>query len=249
MKRNVVAVIQARMGSSRLPGKVLIEIEGKPILCHDIDRVSDAVTVDHIVIATTLKPNDDTIVAAIKGYSPKISSYRGSEDDVLDRYYQAAKSAKADVIVRVTSDCPLIDPDILDRVVRLLLDDPSLDYASNVLGRLTFPRGLDVQAITMPALERIWKAATEAEDREHVTLYIRKHPEEFHTAKIQNETDLSTHRWTVDEEDDLRLVKELYRRLYPTKPNFRMDDVLSVLAAEPDLSSINRHVQQKLSQY
>lgn len=248
-KRNVVTIIQARMGSTRLPGKVLLDIEGKPMLHRDLDRNLEAKTVDKVVIATTVKPADDQIVAAVEGYDPRVSTSRGSEDDVLDRYYQAAKEAKADIVVRITSDCPLVDPEIIDQVVQLLLDDPSLDYAANVLGDLTYPRGLDVQACTFEAMEKMWNVTTEAEDREHVTLYIRKHPEQFKTAKIQNDVNLSQHRWTVDEEDDLRLAREIYKRLLPVNPHFRMKDILAVFEKEPALFDINHHVHQKLAQY
>lgn len=248
-KRNVVTIIQARMGSSRLPGKVLLDIEGKPMLHRDLDRNLAAKTVDQVVVATTVKPADDQIVASVEGYDPRVSTYRGSEDDVLDRYYQAAKQAKADIVVRITSDCPLVDPDIIDEVVQLLLDDPSLDYAANVLGDLTYPRGLDVQACTFAAMEKMWNVATEAEDREHVTLYLRKHPEEFKTAQVQSPVNLSEHRWTVDEEDDLKLVREIYKRLLSTKPDFRMQDIVQLFEQEPALFNINHHVQQKLSQY
>lgn len=248
-KRKVVTVIQARMGSSRLPGKVLLDIEGKPMLLRDLERNLQAKTVDEVVVATTMKPSDDQIIVAVEGYDPRVSTYRGSEDDVLDRYYQAAKQSKADIVVRITSDCPLVDPEIIDQVIQLLLDDPSLDYAANVLGELTYPRGLDVQACTFAAMEKMWNVTTEAEDREHVTLYIRKHPEQFKTAKIQSGVDLSKHRWTVDEADDYKLVKEIYKRLYPTNPNFRMRDILAVFEKEPELFDINHHVEQKLSQY
>jgi spore coat polysaccharide biosynthesis protein SpsF len=249
-KRKVVTIIQARMGSTRLPGKVLLDIEGKPMLHRDLDRNLEAKTVDEVVIATTVKPADDAIIESVSAYNhPRVSTYRGSEDDVLDRYYQAAKQAKADIVVRITSDCPLVDPDIIDQVIQLLLDDPSLDYAANVLGDLTYPRGLDVQACTFATMEKMWSVATEAEDREHVTLYLRKHPEEFKTAKIQSDVDLSTYRWTVDEEDDLRLVREIYKRLLSVNPHFRMKDVLALFEKEPELFNINHHVHQKLAQY
>jgi spore coat polysaccharide biosynthesis protein SpsF len=244
--------MQARMGSSRLPGKVLLDIEGKPMLHRDLDRQLQAKTVDLVVVATTTHPRDLEIVKAVEGYDPRVRVTRGSEEDVLDRYYQSAKElgAKADdIVIRVTSDCPLIDPDELDRVVQLLLDDPSLDYAANVLGKLTYPRGLDVQACTFATLEKMWKVTTEQEDREHVTLYLRKHPEGFKTAAIQSEKDLSEHRWTVDEEDDLKLIREIYKRVLPTNPQFRMKDVLALFEKEPELFQINRHVHQKLAQY
>jgi len=245
----VACIIQARMGSTRLPGKVLLPLVGKPMLHHVIDRVADCKTVTNIVIATTTKDRDDEIIKAVEGYNAKTSTFRGSEDDVLDRYYQAAKAVNADIVIRVTSDCPLIDPEIIDEVVQKLLDDPTLDYSSNVLGKLTFPRGLDVQAIRMSTLEKIWNITTEPEDREHVTIYLRKHPEGFKTDKITLNPPHSDYRWTVDEEDDFKLVKEIYSRLYPTKPKFRMNDILKLMEEHPELPEINRHVHQKLSQF
>lgn len=247
---NVACIIQARMGSTRLPGKILLPLQGKPMLHHVIDRVNDAKTVTQIVIATTTNPPDQAIADVVTRYSPKTTVFRGSEDDLLDRYTKAARMVRADIVVRVTSDCPLIDPEILDQLVLLLLNDPSLDYASNVLGELTYPRGLDVQAVRMSVLERIWSAATEPEDREHVTLYIRKHPDQFNTAKITlTPPRHEGNRWTVDEDADYRFVKEIYARLYPTNPKFRMRDVFTLLEREPDLAKINAAVEQKLAQY
>ena len=248
-KRNVVTIIQARMGSTRLPGKVLLDIDGKPMLHRDLDRNLEAKTVDHVVIATTVDPKDDAIIESVNAYNdPRVSTYRGSENDVLDRYYQAAKQADADIVLRITSDCPLVDPDIIDQLVQMLLDDPSLDYSSNVLGQLTYPRGLDVQVCTFAAMEKMWNVAKEPDDREHVTLYLRKHPEEFKTAQIQSDIDLSNHRWTVDEQDDYTLVKEIYKRLAHT-PHFRMKDILELFEKDPSLFGINQHVEQKLAQY
>jgi spore coat polysaccharide biosynthesis protein SpsF len=246
---NVVCIIQARMGSTRLPGKVLMDLEGKPVLHRVIDRVLDAETVSKIVIATTVHERDHVIVDAVEGYHPRVSSFRGSEEDVLDRYYRAAAEARADLVVRVTSDCPLIDPEIIDLVVSALLRDPSMDYASNVLGELTYPRGLDVQAIRFSTLEKIWKTATEPEDREHVTLYLRKHPERFRATKIQLSPNMHAHRWTLDEPRDYELLTKMYARLYPVNPKFRMRDALALVEREPELAAINADVEQKLSQF
>lgn len=247
---NVVCVIQTRMGSTRLPGKVLRDLQGKPMIQQVIDRVSEAKTINKIVIGITALQEDDAIIKVVDGYRAT-SVFRESPDrprDLLDLYYKAGKHYLADIVVRITSDCPLIDPEIVDMVVQPLLDDPALDYCSNVLGKLTYPRGLDVQAVRMSALQTMWNTATEAEDREHVTLYLRKHPEEFKTAKIQSDVDLSNHRWTVDEQDDYTLVKEIYKRL-DDKPHFRMKDVLELFEKDPSLFGINQHVEQKLAQY
>lgn len=248
---NVVCIIQTRMGSTRLPGKVLRDLQGKPMIQQVIDRVSDAKTINKIVIGITALPEDDAIIKVVEGYKGT-SVFRENPDkprDLLDLYYQAGKNAGADIVIRVTSDCPLIDPEIIDQTIQPLLDDPTLEYCSNVLGKLTYPRGLDVQAIRMATLEKLWNIATEAEDREHVTLYLRKHPEGFKTKAIVCEPDLSFHRWTVDEPDDYRLISEIYDRLYPTNPKFRMKDCLELFAKDPELIKTNQHVVQKLSQF
>ena len=249
---NVVCVIQTRMGSTRLPGKVLLDLQGKPMIQQIIDRVSDAKTIHHIVIGITALPEDDAIIKVVDGYRSNVSVFR--EDparprDLLDLYYQAAKHAHADIVVRVTSDCPLIDPEILDRLVQMLIDQPEVEYTSNVLGELTFPRGLDAQVIRFKTLERIWNESKDPEDREHVTLYLRKHPELFKTDKITHEPNLAFHRWTVDDPRDYELIRIIYERLYKTNPHFRMKDVLGVFEREPKLIEINSEVIQKLSQY
>ncbi len=248
--QKVVCIIQARMGSTRLPGKVLLPLEGRPMLFQLLDRVLDAKTIDHVVVATTVQPRDEVIAAAVLDYgSAQVTTYRGSEEDVLDRYYQAAKELQADIVIRVTSDCPVIDPQIIDLLVQKVLDDTTLEYASNVLGKLTFPRGLDAQVIRFSTLEKIWQIATEPEDREHVTIYLRKHPEGFKTFALQSPIDYSEHRWTVDEPDDYRLMTLIYQRLYPTNPKFRLSDILRLMEQDHTLQTINAHVHQKLSHF
>ncbi|MFH1621486.1 MAG: glycosyltransferase family protein [Patescibacteria group bacterium] len=249
---NVICIIQTRIGSTRLPGKVLRDLQGKPMIQQVIDRVCDAKTINSIVIGITALPEDNAIINVVDGYRERIFIFRENFDrprDLLDLYYQAGKHFNADIVVRVTSDCPLIDPEIIDQVVQPLLDDPTLEYCSNVLGKLTFPRGLDVQAVRLTALEKIWHIAKEPEDREHVTLYIRKHPEEFRALAITSDSNLSFFRWTVDELDDYKLISEIYSRLYPMNPKFRMKDCLGLFVKDPELIKINQHVQQKLAQY
>lgn len=246
---NVICIIQARTGSTRLPGKVLLPLEGKPVLHHVIDRVLDAEMIGKIIIATTEHKGDDAIVHEVEGYHPTVSVFRGSEEDLLDRYYQAAKQSQADIVVRVTSDCPLIDPEIIDQVVSPLLRDPSMDYSSNVLGDLTYPRGLDVQAIRFATLERVWETATDPEDREHVTLYLRKNPDSFRATRIQIVPNEHRYRWTLDEERDYEMISTMYARLYPTNSKFRMRHALALVKAEPEIAEINAAVEQKLSQY
>jgi len=185
----IVAIVQARMGSTRLPGKVMLDLLGEPVLVRDVNRLRRSKMLDEIVIATTNLPADDLIVSLCKERGWKYS--RGDESDVLDRYYQAARSCNADVIVRVTSDCPMIDPEVVDRVIRVFLDLPGIDYVSNTLPPRTFPRGLDTEVMTFEALERAWTEDEDPKLLDHVTPYIYRNPEKFQTRSVLNERDLS----------------------------------------------------------
>ena len=211
MKSSVVAIIQVRKGSTRLPGKVLLDIQGKSLLEHFIDRLRVAKLIDNIVIATTTNEKDRGIVE----FSQKqdIACYAGSEDDVLDRFYQAARRYKAGIIVRITPDNPFNDPEVTDKVIGYYLkhrDD--FDYVSNNI-RPTYPEGLDVEVFSFAALEKAWQEAKRPSEREHVTPYIWNHPELFRLANVENDEDLSHHRWTLDYEKDLRFTREVYARL------------------------------------
>ena len=237
-----VAIIQARMGSSRLPGKVLSDLAGKPMLACVAERTASAETVDDVVVATTTLPGDDVIsdFNIAQGWG----CFRGSESDVLDRYYRAALEYRADVIVRVTSDCPLIDPQIVDQVVREFFErQPGLDYASNVVPDRTYPRGLDVEVISLGALHRAWKEDQNPAWREHVTPYLYNHPELFRIHCVTNNVDFSSMRWTVDTPEDLALVRRIYNHL--GHANFHWQDVLGVLDQHQDWLEINRQVEQK----
>lgn len=249
MKLKVVCIIQARMGSTRLPGKVLLPLEGKAVILHDIDRVLAAKTIDAVVIATTTKSDDQKIVDTVAGYNPRVSVFRGSEEDVLDRYYKAAKEVQADVVIRITSDCPLIDPIIIDEVVTAFLRTPSIDYVANVLGEYTFPNGMDVEVVAFSILEQLWKKTTDPFDREHVTVYIKKYPEQFITKNIKHAIDYSFHRWTLDEEKDFQLISYIYKKLYAKNPLFTMEDILKLFDENPELISVNQDVQQKNPQF
>ncbi len=230
-----VAIIQARMGSTRLPGKTLIEIAGRPLLGHVIDRVRASRSVEEVVVATTTEPADRAIVEFAN--TNGATCYCGSADDVLDRYYQAARNIGADVIVRITADDPFKDPAVIDLVVNSFLADRSLDYASNTL-EPTFPEGLDVETIAREALDRAWHEAKLLSEREHVTPYIWKHLELFHVKNVRNSADLSDMRWTLDYEKDLRFTSEIYARLYHGQV-FGMDEILALLQKEPQLRQIN----------
>jgi spore coat polysaccharide biosynthesis protein SpsF len=238
--QNVVAVVQARVGSTRLPAKVLADVGGESMLARVVRRIRSARTVTAVVVATSTLPSDD----AIQKLAHQLGApcVRGSELDVLDRYVLAARTSSADVIVRVTADCPLIDPGIIDDVVRALgTGDGSADYASNVVSR-TFPRGLDVEAFTRSALERAAAEAQAPREREHVTVYMLEHPDRFTLRSIGAPVDASRYRWTVDETADLELVRQIYRRVPADAP---WSEILHAIESEPALASINADVQQK----
>jgi|GEM_PF-1141208 len=241
---NIICIIQARMGSTRLPGKVLLDLEGKPVLNRVLDRVLESKLLTGVVVATTEQKADDAIFKSADGYAGKVSVFRGSETDVLDRYYQAALESKADAVVRITSDCPLIDAEVIDQVVQAYMDDPSLDYVANVMGRRTYPRGLDVELIAFPVLKRVWQTAKDQGEREHVTLYVYRHPTEFKAKKIRNPQDYSFHRWTLDVPEDYALIKKIYSSLYPGNSHFKFADVLKLFEIQPDLIKMNQTSMQ-----
>ncbi|RLC82174.1 MAG: acylneuraminate cytidylyltransferase [Chloroflexi bacterium] len=237
-----VAIIQAHMGSTRLPGKVLKDLAGEPMLARVVDRTRRTQTLDEVVVATTVQPADEAIVrlCAERGWP----CFRGSEEDVLDRYYQAAVAHQADVVVRITSDCPLIEPEVVDLVVgEFLARQPEVDYVSNTLPPRTFPRGLDTEVVSFEALERAWREDENPAWREHVTPYIYRNPERFDCHGVTNEVDYSGMRWTVDTPEDLELVRRSYEHFGHDRFSWR--EVLAVLKERPDWLEINRHVRQK----
>ena len=228
------------MGSTRLPGKVLMPVLDRPLLWWVVHRVRQSRYVDEIVIATTTNPRDDAIATLCE--TENWSVFRGSEDDVLDRYYQAAQTHDADVIIRITSDCPLIDPVVNDCVIASFLSaSPAIDYASNILKR-TYPQGLDVEAFSMDALARAWREV-HSSWREHVTPYIYSNPDKFHLLSVQNPVDYSHHRWTVDTPEDLELIRRIFEHF--GHGDFRWQDVLELLDVNPDWVAINAHIEQK----
>lgn len=239
----VVAIIQARMGSTRLPGKVMKIILGKPIILWDLERVFLSKLIDEIVVAIPHGNENDIIEDTIKEYNDKIIIMRGSEDDVLDRYYQAALQTDADVIVRITSDCPLIDTVVIDLVIEQFINK-NCDYCTNSLTR-TYPRGLDTEVFSFKALTRAWNEAKEDYEREHVTPYIIENPERFILVNVLNDIDLSHLRWTLDTKEDFEFISAVYKKIYPKKQLFLMDDVLELLDREPGLIEINKHIEQK----
>jgi spore coat polysaccharide biosynthesis protein SpsF len=241
----VVAIVQARMGSTRLPGKVLREIEGRPMIAHVLERVGRIDGVDEVCVATSESPLDDPLAAWVE-QSGGSGVFRGSEHDVLGRFAGAARSAQADAVVRVTADCPLLCPSVSQRVVRELLAHAArCDYASNTLSR-TYPRGLDTEVFSANALLEADRLATDAWDREHVTPYLYRQPGRFAVREVKDSSDNSHHRWTVDTEEDLELVRRIYGALWRTgEPPFEYAAILACVAAHPEWTEINQHVQQK----
>ncbi|MDP3703824.1 MAG: glycosyltransferase family protein [Candidatus Omnitrophota bacterium] len=233
------AIIQARTGSSRLPNKVLRPVLDKPLLAYLIERLQASRRLDRIIVATTTNQADDAIEALV--HQLQIPCIRGSEDDVLSRYYLAASQHRLEHVVRVTADCPLLDPEILDRVVGHYLDrTPGIDYVSNVRPP-TYPDGLDVEVFSMRVLSRMHQLADQPYQREHVTTYVAEHPDQFRCENVAHGEDLSRHRWTVDTEEDFQLVRCIIEALYPVTPRFTMQAVLALLTQHPELERLNRH--------
>jgi len=237
---NIVAIIQARMGSSRLPGKVLMDLGGEMVLGRVVRRLQRSRHISKIVVATTTVPADEVIVAECDRL--EVLCFRGSEHDVLDRYYQAARANAADAVVRITSDCPLIDPELVDETVEVFRDKHA-DYASNVFPR-TYPRGLDAEVFSFDALDRAWREAREAHQREHVTPYLYEHPQIFKLASLSGAADYSRYRWTLDTLEDLELLRTIYSRFHG-RDDFSWKEVLRLMEREPELAELNSQVLQK----
>lgn len=233
----VTAIIQARMGSTRLPGKTMKDIVGKPMLWHMINRLRRSKLIEKMIIATTTKERDRVILEFAE--KNELESYAGSEEDVLDRYYQAAKKYGAETIVRATPDCPLIDPELVDRIIGYYLEnEDKLDYVNN---GLSFPDGvLETEVFSFTALEKAWREARLASEREHVSPYIWKNPGIFRIATIENEKDLSHIRLVVDDEKDFQLVSEIFQNLYKEGEIFHLKDIVSFLNKNPELLELNK---------
>jgi len=228
------AIIQARMASTRLPGKVMADLAGKTLLERVVERARLATSLDLVSVATSNHSSDDPLASHCVARG--IPCFRGSHDDVLDRYHRAAREIGAEVIVRLTADCPLLDPAVIDRVIETFRSG-DFDYVSNTL-QPTYPDGLDTEVFGFPALERAWKEAIFLSEREHVTPYIWNQPTLFRLGSVRQEEDLSMLRWTVDEPQDLEFVRRIYADLGPGR--FHMADILAVLRAAPGLAEVNR---------
>jgi len=239
MESMILAILQARVSSSRLPNKVLKSILGKPMLLHQIKRIQNSKTIDQLVVATSVDASDNDIEQMC--LDNNIEVFRGDLDNVLDRFYQCAKQYNPTHIVRLTGDCPLADWHIIDKTIQAHLDN-DFDYTNNSL-KPAFPDGLDVEVMTMKSLEIAWKKAKLPSEKEHVTYYINQRKEEFKIGHFHNSKDLLHLRWTVDEPEDFIFVEKVYDYLYHDNPIFLMDDVLELLNKQPELLKINNRFE------
>ena len=238
----ILAILQARMSSRRLPGKVLKPILGRPMLGLQIERLQRVKNISHLVVATSEDGADDVIVNFCQ--SIRVACFRGSLHDVLDRFYQVAKQYKSQQVLRITGDCPLIDPEVVAAVIEqhLLQDN---DYTSNILPA-TFPDGLDVEIFRFSCLEKAWREAGLSSEREHVTPYIYRKDVGFKVANYECAGDYSKMRWTVDELIDFQLVNYIYEALYPQKNDFNMWDILMLLQQNPEWARLNNQIPRNI---
>ncbi len=236
-----LVIVQARMTSTRLPGKVLKEVLGRPLLSYQLERLKRIKVADGIVVATTVNEEDRAIVDLCQKEQAPV--YRGSELDVLARYYHAASEHGADIVVRITSDCPLIDPGLSGTVIEFLQKNfSSYDYVAAV----GYPRGLDTEAFSFRALSEAFHEAQEQPEREHVTPFIyRSHKDRYRLHEIKNPLVLPPHRWTVDTPEDFTLINNILSELYPINREFTWQDVLKLFERHPEWYDINAHVEQK----
>lgn len=235
----ILAILQARFSSTRLPGKVLKKILGKPMLSLQLERVMCASKIDKLIVATSTDSSDNEIENLCK--EMQMPCFRGSLNDVLDRFYKASIQYKPLHVVRLTGDCPLIDPQIIDEMIDFYLNG-EFDYATNSIEPYTFPDGLDVEIFKFNVLETTLKEAILPSHHEHVTSFIRQNPERFKIGRYESQIDLSRLRWTVDNAEDFDLVRQIYEALYKQNPKFTTQDVLVFLRKNPSLLRINSHI-------
>lgn len=231
----ILAVLQARTSSSRLPGKVMMPLAGAPMLARQIERIARARMLDGLVVATSDRADDDCVaeLAATAG----AGVFRGSLEDVLDRYFRAALAYRPSHVVRLTGDCPLADWEVIDAAVSFMIQG-GFDYASNTL-EPTWPDGLDVEVVTYAALEAAWREAADTVEREHVMPFVTRRPDRFKLGSLRNQIDLSEMRWTVDEPADYAFAVTIYDALYSLNPAFTTADVLALLRQHPELGRVN----------
>ena len=236
----IVIVVQARMLSTRLPGKVLMPLHGRPLLLRMMERLARVTLADHLVVATTEDAADDPIAALCA--EAGLDCFRGHPTDLLDRHYQAGRTRAADAVVKIPSDCPLIDPAVVDRVLGFYREAPGRwDFLSN-LHPPSYPDGNDVEVMPLPLLERAWREAVRPLEREHTTPFFWDQPERFRIGNVSWESgrDLSrSHRWTIDYIEDYRLIAAVYDALMPVEPAFGLDAILALLDRRPDIAALN----------
>lgn len=236
-----VAIIQARCGSSRFPEKVFADLSGHPLIWHVVNRVRNAIYVDDVVVATTINSVDDKLYEWCVANSIPVT--RGSENDVLNRFYETAKKYKADVIVRITADDPFKEPNLIDEAISTLVAETA-DYVCNNFPP-TYPEGLDVEVLTFDALEKQELNSTSDYEREHVTQYIYHHPQDFKMHNLSNDKDLSYLRWTIDTKTDFEMVRLIYDGVYTSDNNiFHIDDILHFLKDNPEVAFMNSNVKR-----
>ena len=236
----ILAILQARMSSSRLPGKVMKPILGQPMIERQIERLLRSKRIDQLIVATSIHEDDNVLETMCERIG--IFCFRGNLKNVLDRFYRAAKPFRPEHIIRLTGDCPLADASLIDALVDFYVEG-QYDYASNCQ-EPTLPDGLDAEIFSFAVLEETWKEATLPSHLEHVTSFIGDHPERYKVGNYKYNRDLSNLRWTVDELEDLEFVREIYERLYPSNPDFRTEDIIALLKSEPELLEINRHFRR-----
>jgi len=242
MKKEIKVIIQARMSSSRLPGKVLKEVAGRPLLDYMVERVSFSRLIDQVIIATTLSSQDDKISQWCRKQS--VAFYQGDENDVLSRYYEAARKFQASIIVRLTSDCPLIDPGVIDQVVQAYLDRPKIEFVSNTVPLpCLYPDGMDVEVFDIDTLTKAHKQAQLPSEREHVTFYMWK-TGKFSTFRLDPGKDISQYRFCVDYPQDFEVIKEILSRLYQDNPRFSMYDLIDFIKANPGLLELQKGIKR-----
>ena len=241
-ERKVGIIVQARMGSTRLPGKVMLDLQGKPVLQHIFERLKMCQNVNELILATTTNPQDNVLVALARENQVKV--FRGSEDDVLARYYLAAEENKLDIVIRITSACPLIDPELIDQLILRFINLKDVDYFSQGNNR-TFPRGLDVEILLFSALQKAYLEGHKLYEREHVIPYIYGHPEMFRLEEFHAPVDYSKYRLTLDTKEDYVLIGEIYDRLYPLNNEFGLTDIMKLLDSDHEMAFSNAHVKQK----
>ncbi len=230
----ILAIVQARMGSARLPGKVMKKVLGKPLIEHLLKRLKKSEKINKIVVATSREKNNDKLCQYLKNFG--LDVYRGKEEDVLDRYYQVALQYRPDIVVRITGDCPLIDYKVVDKVINYY-EEHEFDYVSNVIPP-TYPDGLDTEVFSFSVLEDAWRNAMLKSEREHVTPYI-VNSGRFKIGNVEAETDFSEKRWTLDRKEDYVFLEKLYKHLYRENSYFGMKEILDFLKKHPELEKIN----------